>query len=113
MGSNDGCFLVRWRRVVVNVDLFTCMLQLDGSKRLRVDGLPHDAKIVHVSYDPWCGTVTVIVGSESFPEVPVQAEGQSNLWKAWRHSIDGIHAQLGALVLNVTATVDHGTPSAN
>ena len=109
------CFLVRWRRLVVGVDVLTMLLQLDGSKRLRIDGLPHDAKIVHVSNDPWTGYVTLIVTSESFAEVPIRTGGdeESKLWKAWRNSIDAIHSQIGALPLSFTATTDHGTPSTN
>jgi hypothetical protein len=62
------------RRVkILNVspEYLVTLLQQDGTRRVRIEGMPADAKIVNVSdqYKFNCGWISFMVESDTFPEV--------------------------------------------
>ncbi len=62
----------RLKIVRLSNDAFTALLRLDGSKRLRIVGLPPDARVVGVSDAEsfYHDRVCIKVSSGEFEEVP-------------------------------------------
>ncbi len=59
------------RAKVLHLDpgLFADLLRLDGSKRIRLDGLPADARLIAVSDKCLANVFSFVIESTEFPEV--------------------------------------------
>ncbi len=65
----------RQMRLDIEVDIFLRLLKsLDGKRRIRTNGLPPDARCVAVVTDRVFNTVSLLLESAEWPEVPPQYE---------------------------------------
>lgn len=60
----------RVRLLFIDPTVMVGLLSLDGTKRVRIEGLPVDARIVSVFQLPTHNQIAFVVESEEFSEVP-------------------------------------------